>query len=372
MDVGRDSTYHFLDVVFGEVASMYERAGVPLKTIHLGGDEVPEGAWLASPACEKITDEKLPGLSRGQQLQLRFLDRACDLVAKRGLQPACWEDCLLFGPKGGALAAETRAGDQKPKPTVYVWNNVWGWGREDCAYRLANAGYDVVLANATNLYFDLAQEKEPNEPGYYWAGFVGIREPFEFNPLDLYQNATSDSTGHVIPADRYRDSARLSEDGKRHILGIQGELWAENLRSPQRLEYMAFPRTIALAERAWAAAPAWADASDAKDRDEQLALDWNRFANALGQRELPRLDYLDGGVEYRIPPPGASASDGSIRANVEYPGLEIRYTTDGSDPTPASTQYRYPIRSGGEVRLRTFDSRGRGSRPATIGPPNLN
>ena len=55
---------------------------------------------------------------------------------------------------------------------VYAWNNAWGSGKEDVAYRLANAGYEVVLANAANLYFDLAYAKDPQEPGYYWAGFV--------------------------------------------------------------------------------------------------------------------------------------------------------------------------------------------------------
>ena len=46
-------------------------------------------------------------------------------------------------------------------PIAYVWNNVWGWGGEDAAYRLANAGFDVVLCNATHLYFDLSCEKDP-------------------------------------------------------------------------------------------------------------------------------------------------------------------------------------------------------------------
>ena len=205
LDVGRDSTYRFLDVVIGELADMYRRAGVPLTTIHLGGDEVPEGAWLASPACESIatTSDQVP--TRGQQLQLHFLDRACEIVAKHDLRPACWEDCLLFGAKGGATIAETRAGSTESKPIVYVWNNVWGWGREDAAYRLANAGYDVVLANATNLYFDFAQEKDPEEPGYYWAAFVGAREPFEFNPLDVLQNVSHDSMGHPMSPEQFRE-----------------------------------------------------------------------------------------------------------------------------------------------------------------------
>ena len=185
IDVGRDASYEFLDVVIGELADMYRRAGVPLEYVHLGGDEVPKGAWEASPACRAIPTPN-PKLSRGQQLEIYFLKRACGIVEKHDATPACWDDCLLFA------AADT---DWPQRPLAYVWNNVWGWGREDAAYRLANAGFDVVLANATNLYFDLATEKDPLEPGYYWAGFVDMRAPFEFNPFDFYQNARAQLDG---------------------------------------------------------------------------------------------------------------------------------------------------------------------------------
>jgi hexosaminidase len=366
LDVGRESTYRFVDVVIGELADMYRRAGAPLTTIHLGGDEVPEGAWLASPACQSIATNSDSGPTRGQQLQLHFLDRACEIVAKHGLRPACWEDCLLFGAKGGPTIAETRAGATEAKPIVYVWNNVWGWGREDAAYRLANAGYDVVLANATNLYFDLAQEKDPDEPGYYWAAFVGVKDPYEFNPLDVFQNISRDSMGHAMSPDRFRNHVSLTEAGRQHVLGIQGELWGENLRDPERLEYMAFPRTIALAERAWAAPPAWTTIDDRAARDQEREGDWNRFANCLGQRELMRLDSLAGGVHYRIPPPGAILHDGLVSANIAYPGLEIRYTIDGTEPSAASARYQQPLRLDQDIRLRAFDSRGRGSRTAPI------
>jgi hexosaminidase len=366
LDVGRESTYRFLDVVIGELADMYRRAGVPLTTIHLGGDEVPEGVWLASPACQDIATDSDLGPTRGQQLQLHFLDRACDIVAKHKLRPACWEDCLLFGKKGGPTIAETRANSAQAKPIVYVWNNVWGWGREDAAYRLANAGYDVVLANATNLYFDLAQEKEPDEPGYYWAAFVGTKEPYEFNPLDVFQNIDRDSMGHAMSPDEFRNHVRLTDAGRQHVLGIQGELWGENLRDPKRLEYMAFPRTIALAERAWAVAPTSTTIDDRAARDKELDRDWNRFANCLARRELVRLDSFVGGVDYRIPPPGVVVRDGRVFANVAYPGFEIRYTIDGTEPSADSARYQQPLGINKEVRLRAFDSKGRGGRPVTM------
>ena len=245
MDVGREDTYEFLEIVVGELADMYRRAGLRLEYVHLGGDEVPHGAWGGSPACRAIPASH-PQLSRDQQLEVYFLKRACSLVDKFHATPACWDDCLL------SAAADT---DWPRRPIAYVWNNVWGWGREDVAYRLANSGFDVVLANATNLYFDLANEKDPLEPGYYWAGFVDTRTAFEFNPFDFYQNARHNSMGQPFPVDHFAKSERLTPAGRKHILGIQGALWGENLRSPAMLEYMAFPRVIALAERAGRPSP---------------------------------------------------------------------------------------------------------------------
>ena len=94
--------------------------------------------------------------------------------------------------------------------------------------------------------------------------------------------------------------------------------------------------------------------------------DWNQFANRLGQRELPRLDYLFGGVDYRLPPPGAVVRDGLLYANVAIPGLELRYALDGSEPTESSAKYSGPLLVDRDVRLRSFSSRARGSRTVDV------
>jgi hexosaminidase len=94
--------------------------------------------------------------------------------------------------------------------------------------------------------------------------------------------------------------------------------------------------------------------------------DWNRFANIVGQRELPRLDYLHGGFNYRLPPPGAVIQEGKLRANIDFPGLVIRYTTDGTEPGSKSPLYSGPVEVSGKVMLRSFDTRGRGSRISVV------
>src|SRR5690606_2075176 len=87
---------------------------------------------------------------------------------------------------------------------------------------------------------------------------------------------------------------------------------------------------------------------------------------ALGQRELPRLNYLNGGYHYRIPPPGVDVRDGMLYANTEYPGLQIRYTTDGSEPLPSSPLWTAPVPVKGHVVVRCFDSSGKGGRSSSV------
>lgn len=359
------STYAFLEVVFDELIAMYEEAGAPLNTMHTGGDEVPQGVWTASPACDALiaSDETLDS---PHDLSNYFLRQVSNLLATRDLATAGWEEIAL---------TESHEGDQvtkAPNPAFadrnfrpYVWNTVWGWGGEDVAYQLANAGYQVVLSNATNLYFDFAYDKDPEEIGYYWAAFVNERSPYELIPFDLFKSARENQLGQPLNPSTFADRVRPTEAGKRNILGIQGQLWSENIINTDRLEYMAFPRIISLAERAWADQPEWATIENVTTREAALDEAWNAFANRLGQRELPRMDVLHGGTAYRLPPPGAIIEDGILKANVALPGLAIRYTTDGTEPIANGSLYTGPVAVEGPVRLKTFDTRGRSSRATT-------
>lgn len=85
-------------------------------------------------------------------------------------------------------------------------------------------------------------------------------------------------------------------------VGMQGQIWTETIRTSDQLEYMAAPRILALAERAWHRAE-WEDIEDQITRDRERDKDWEEFANTLAYRELGRLDKMD--IKYRIPPPGA-------------------------------------------------------------------
>ena len=367
VDVCLESTYSFLQAVADDVVAIYAEAGVQLEVFHIGGDEVPAGVWEESPACRRLIEEN-SDLAGAGDLARYFLRRLSSILDRHGLITAGWEEIALEGVIHGGNAAKVPNQafvDRRFRP--YVWNSVWGWGSEDTGYRLANAGYQVVLSNASNLYFDLAYDNHPQEPGSGWAGFVDTRKPWELQPLDLFRGAREDKFGRPIDAETaYASAVRLTAEGRRNVLGIQGQLWGENARGAERMEYLAFPKLLGLAERAWAQAPDWAQATDPADSERLQAAAWNEFANRLGQRELPRLDRFGGGIRYRLPPPGAVIEDGKLHANVAFPGLEVRYTSDGGEPTAASPLYAEPVAVSGTVKLKTFDTRGRGSRMSVV------
>lgn len=350
----QQSTYNFIEEVIDEVGAMYKEAGATLEIVHTGGDEVPGGVWVGSPKCQKLMDEK--GLEDAHGVSNYFLKRYHEILTARNLRLAGWEE-IAEAKEDGNIIANPEFLDANFLPTV--WNNVWGWGKEDLAYKYANAGYEVVLCPATNLYFDLAYDKHPEEPGYYWAAFSTTKKAFEFTPFDIFKIAFADRNGNSLPDSLWDNKVALTEDGTKNISGIQGQVWSENNKGPALLEYLTSPRIMGLAERAWTQAPVWATTEDRQERISQIQISWNTFANALGQRELPRLDGMNGGYGYRLPTPGASIVDGKLAVNATFPGLIIRYTLDGSEPTAESPVFDASNAvevSSGEVKLATFTS----------------
>lgn len=364
INVCQSSTYRFMETVVDEIIAMYDEAGAPLTTIHMGGDEVPHGAWEKSPACQELI-QNTAELDSVDDLPDYFFERLRKMLAERDLIMAGWEEIALDETESGSEPDPDFAGYVQP----YVWASVWESGSEEHSYKLANAGYEVVMSHASNFYFDLAYNKHPEEPGLYWAGFVDVQDPYSFIPFDLYKNAEKNLMGNPIPDSVFAEATTLTETGRDNILGLQGQLWGEMLTSQDRVEYMALPRLLGLAERAWAQQPDWAAIEDRNKRRERMNEDWNEFANRLGQQELPRMDSFHGGFNYRLPPPGAAIEDGVFKANVEYPGLTIRYTLDGGEPSASSNKYTKPVVLEGNrvVKVRTFSSDGRGSRTVTIG-----
>jgi len=366
INVCMESTYNFIDKVVEEVVKMHDEAGIPLKTLHTGGDEVPAGAWQKSPICAALVakDDTIDGSKIG--LTNYFMTRFSEILEKRKLVVGGWEEIALL------LAGHDMPRRPNPQFTQnnflpYVWNSIFGWGGEDIAYQLANLGYKVVLCNASNLYFDLAYDKDPENAGLYWAGFVNTRTAYDFVPFDLFKTAQMGRFGGDLDPDELaKGQTKLNPKAQENVIGIQGQLWSEALIDPERLELATFPKLMGLSERAWAAQPSWATATNKTQRFASLEKDWNQFTNTIGQKEMTRLDYIEGGVGYYIPPAGAKIEGGQLFANTRFPGLTIRYTLDGSEPTVDSEEYTEPVAVNGDVRLKVFSGGGNTSRSVLV------
>jgi hexosaminidase len=158
----------------------------------------------------------------------------------------------------------------------------------------------------------------------------------------------------------------LTDYGRENILGIQACLWSESSREDGRIEYMLMPKLLGFAERAWAPDPDWA-----KERDEEKSAAlyreaWSRFVNVVGKRELPRLDEEGLTINYRIPTPGLKVVGDAVLCNIQLPGFTLRYTSDGTEPTPKSPAVEGPITASGVIRVAAFDGRGRKGATATL------
>jgi len=365
--VCQESTYRFIEKVIDEVVMMYREADAPFTAIHSGGDEVPYGAWQKSPVCDKWMTEN-DDVENSDELNAYFLKRFMTILDKYDLTTAGWEEVALKTTAEGHNGTDINLDFVGENILPYVWNSVWGWGREDMAYRLANEGYQVVMCNSGALYFDLAYNRDPTEPGLIWSGYVNTRNAFEFEPMDMFATATTDLNGEPLDPEYATGKAKLNKSSRKNILGIQGHVWSETLRNSDNLDYYLFPKLLGLAERAWSRAPDWTAPDNKTERLNTMDTSWGRFANTIGRVELPRLDNYGSGVMYRIPMPGAVYLGGQLQANVLYPGLEIRYTTDGTEPTSSSTLYEGPVKlSADEIRLRVFDGVGRGGRTLVVG-----
>lgn len=190
LSVYLSSVYKFYGTVFDEVIRLHQEAGVPLPAIHIGGDEVPDGAWSGRDRHE---------------MKEAFINGMLDLAEARGIRLAGWEDIA----KG--LEPET---EERLKRSLY-FINVWNTEGVE--------GFPVVLSPAAYTYLDLAYSDNPNEIGLHWAGYVDERKTFALNPNDY----------------------------KGDIIGVQAQLWSAQLRSFSDATYQMLPKALGVAERGW-------------------------------------------------------------------------------------------------------------------------
>jgi hexosaminidase len=353
VDITKPSVYHFYEKVMDEFIKMYAAAGLKLEVIHMGGDEVPDGAWTKSAAAmEKFNRD--PGMDTYKNFHAYFVRNLLPLLQKRNLTVHAWEEAALLYKKGGGYQVNPEFSGGKIIP--YIWNNVYD---PDLGYRMANAGYPIILCNVTNFYFDLAYTNSSVEPGQYWAGFVDTRDAFTFDPYNMFNTTYTNSMGKPMV---FNNVEKLKPEARRNILGVEAEIWSETIKGRDMLEYYYLPKLMGYAQSAWCTTRAWENVADSNQREKIIQEKWNLFANTIAVKDLPRLSYMNGGYNYRIPPPGAIIENGELKANTSMPGLTIRYTTDGTEPVMTSPLYTGPVKTAGKIMLRSFDAAGKGSR----------
>jgi hexosaminidase len=341
MNVALPSTYRFMEKVIDEIKAMYAEADAPLWVVHIGGDEVPHGSWTASPIVEKFMIEN--GIADVSALGDYYIIKVNEILKSRGLKMAGWQELVEGRP------AEFRAAVKDNIGYVNCWNT--NGADIESPYHLANLGYPVVLSNVGNFYLDLAYSAHPDEPGHWWGGYVDEQRAFSMQPFNIYASKRRDDAGKPVDyASAGNGLEKLTDEGRQNILGLQGQLWAETVRGFESVGYLIFPKIYGLAERAWNGSPKW---SEAANEPAAFTADYSRFYAVVSEREMPYLKESE--INFRVPQPGVYVENGVLYANSPIEGAEIRYTTDGTTPTPTSTLWTEPVECSAErVSARLF------------------
>jgi hexosaminidase len=287
---GNDSTFQFLTDIIEEVVPLFES-----EYFHVGGDECPKDRWKACSKCQaRIKELGLKGdkdHSAEEKLQSYFVQRMEKVLLKHNKKMIGWDEILE-----GGLA---------PSATVMSWRG------EEGGIAAANMGHDVIMTPGGWLYLDKYQGDSKLLPVTI-GGYATIEKVYGYEPIP----------------------DKIAEDKKHHILGAQANVWAEYMYDSDQKENMTYPRILAVAELNWTPK----EKKDYKDFERRL------------NNQLVRLDLHN--VNYHIPLPEdknapscnfvAFTDTATIDLKTTMP-LKMVYTTDGSEPTLASTVYESPL-----------------------------
>jgi hexosaminidase len=227
----KEETFEFLEDVLLHVMDLF-----PSTYIHIGGDEAPKKRWEESELAQEVIRRE--GLSDEHELQSYFIRRIETFLQAHGRKLIGWDEILE-----GGLA---------PEATVMSWRGF------SPGVEAARQGHDVIMTPTSHMYFDYYQADPEGEP-LTIGGLITLEDVYGFEPVP--------------------DS--LSSDEGQHILGAQANVWTEYMKTTDYVEYMVFPRALALAEVVWSP----------KD-----ARDWEFFLSRLPS-QFQLLDQL--GVNYR-------------------------------------------------------------------------
>ena len=280
--IGNDSVFEVLDKIFTELAALF-----PFEYIHIGGDEAYKGFWATCPKCQRrMTDEHLGNV---EELQSYFVKRIEKILKGKGKKLIGWDEILE-----GGLA---------PEATVMSWRGMKG------GITAARMNHQVVMTPWDFCYLDLYQGEINAEPPTY--GMCRLKDSYTYDPVP-------DSVDEKL------------------ILGGQGNLWTESVPTFRQVEYMTWPRALALAEVYWS---------------PKAARNWDDFAGRM-EAEFTRLDAAD--IKYArsaynvilTPKRGTDRGEFTVSLSTEIKGLDIYYTFDLTNP-----DVHYPKYTGTPIKF---------------------
>ena len=292
---GNDSVFSFLEDVIDEVIELF-----PSKYIHLGGDEASKYYWEKCPKCQARM--KTEGIEHIEELQSYFMRRMSKYVQSKGKEVMGWDE----------LTNSTL-----PDDVI-----IFGWqGLGKAALKAAEQGHRFVMTPARVLYL------------------IRYQGPQWFEPLTYFGNNTLKDVYNYEPvqSDWKPEYADL-------LMGVQGSLWTEFCNSPEDVNYLLYPRLMALADVAWT---------------PKETKDWQGFLKGV-DNVLPHLDAMGVGyarsmynIDHKVTPDNGKLS---VEMSCIRPDVEIRYTTDGSEPTAGSKLYKSPVtvKKDGVLKAATF------------------
>lgn len=287
----KEITMQFIEDVIEEMVPLF-----PGEYFHIGGDECPKTSWAKCPACQQLIRKEglqaKDGHSAEERLQSYVIGKVEGMLMARGKKLVGWDEIL----EGGL----------SPNATVMSWRG------EDGGIAAAKMGHDVVMTpNGGGLYIDHYQGDYKIEPVGI-GGYAPLSKTYSYDPMP---------------------KALVEIGADKHVMGVQANLWTEYMYTTDIMEYRLYPRALAVAEIGWSKL-------DKKNFD-----DFSRRIN----NAYVRMDSY--GVNYHIPQPEQPGGSTNFVAFTDVANLEFTttrpvkmfYTTDGSTPTVASTEYTAPI-----------------------------
>ena len=207
----KETTYQFISDVLDEIVALF-----PSPYIHIGGDEVHYGnqSWFTDPEIQQFIKDK--GLQNETGLEHYFVRRAADIVASKGKTMIGWDEMIDAGVS--------------PDKAVIMW---WRHDRKHQLVKALENGYRVIMTPRRPLYADFVQYGT-HKVGRLWNGYNTIEDIYRFPDPIIH----------------------LTKDYEDQVMGMQFSLWTERVADLKRLDYMAFPRLVAVAESAWTPAKA--------------------------------------------------------------------------------------------------------------------